>query len=120
MTRIRILLALALIGIAGCGTIPPGESYPYQGPITTNGVPVVEPSFGSAWGVPRIKCEWCGSVKDLNVHHIVPQHLRPDLAHEKTNMIVLCRECHFRLGHRCNWQSDGVTNIVRMIEEGKR
>jgi hypothetical protein len=120
MIKIRILLALGLIGLAGCGTIPPGQSYPYQGPLTTNGVPVVEPSFGSEWGVPAIECEWCGSAKDLNVHHIIPQHIAPELAHDKSNMIVLCRPCHFTLGHRCNWSSGGTTNITRMIEEGKR
>ena len=76
--------------------------------------------IGAGWGVPVIKCEWCGSAKDLNVHHIIPQHIRPDLSHDKANMIVLCRPCHFTIGHRCNWSSGGTTNITRMIEEGKR
>lgn len=45
------------------------------------------------------RCEACGSANDLNVHHIVPFHERPDLELVEDNLITLCREHHFRIGH---------------------
>lgn len=45
------------------------------------------------------RCEACGSTANLNVHHIVPFHERPDLELVEDNLITLCREHHFRIGH---------------------
>lgn len=45
------------------------------------------------------RCEACGSGYNLNVHHIVPFHQRPDLELVEDNLITLCREHHFRIGH---------------------
>ena len=45
------------------------------------------------------RCEACGSVYNLNVHHIEPFHQRPDLELVEDNLITLCREHHFRIGH---------------------
>lgn len=45
------------------------------------------------------RCEACGSAYNLNVHHVEPFHLRPDLELEPINLITLCRDCHFRIGH---------------------
>lgn len=45
------------------------------------------------------RCEACGSGYNLNVHHIVPFHERPDLELMEDNLITLCREHHFRIGH---------------------
>jgi hypothetical protein len=66
------------------------------------------------WGEPR-SSEWsavraahvkrhpaclaCGSVEQLNVHHIEPFHMRPDLELDPSNLVTLCREHHFRIGH---------------------
>ena len=48
-------------------------------------------------------CAACGSSNRLNVHHIKPFHLHPELELEPTNLITLCmdktNECHIRLGH---------------------
>lgn len=44
-------------------------------------------------------CEACGTDEDLNVHHVIPFHRRPDLELERSNLITLCREHHFRIGH---------------------
>ena len=44
-------------------------------------------------------CEFCGSRKRLQVHHIVPVHVKPELAAEIGNLIVLCAACHLRFGH---------------------
>src|SRR6185369_3917691 len=47
-------------------------------------------------------CAACGGTIRLNVHHIKPYHLFPELELEPTNLITLCMgpmECHLRLGH---------------------
>ena len=48
-------------------------------------------------------CAACGSTEDLNVHHKLPFHVRPDLEVTPSNLIVLCRVHHFDLGHLRNW-----------------
>ena len=48
------------------------------------------------------RCAACGSIKRMQVHHIEPFHLRPELELERSNLIGLCMdklECHLRLGH---------------------
>ena len=45
------------------------------------------------------RCEACGSTNNLNVHHVEPFHQRPDLELVEDNLITLCREHHFRIGH---------------------
>lgn len=54
------------------------------------------------------ECAACGSKNRLNVHHIKPFHLFPELELEKSNLITLCmskNECHLRLGHGSNFKS---------------
>lgn len=45
------------------------------------------------------RCEACGTMANLNVHHVIPFHQRPDLELDEDNLITLCREHHFRIGH---------------------
>lgn len=55
------------------------------------------------------KCEACGTQKKLQVHHIKPFHLHPELELEPTNLITLCMneqmDCHLLIGHGDDWQS---------------
>jgi len=47
-------------------------------------------------------CAACGSRKQLQVHHIMPFHLHPDLELSKDNLIALCMDeynCHLTIGH---------------------
>lgn len=47
-------------------------------------------------------CEACGSKNRLNVHHIHPFHIHPELELDPNNLITLCmdtKECHLHLGH---------------------
>ena len=44
-------------------------------------------------------CVCCRSMKKIQVHHVLPRHIRPDLAVNQTNLIALCRGCHLRIGH---------------------
>lgn len=44
-------------------------------------------------------CAACGGGKELNVHHIEPFHRNPELELDPDNLITLCREHHFFVGH---------------------
>jgi hypothetical protein len=50
-------------------------------------------------------CSCCGTKRKLEVHHIVPVHINKELELEVTNLVTLCRRCHFLIGHFCNWRS---------------
>jgi 5-methylcytosine-specific restriction endonuclease McrA len=51
-------------------------------------------------------CSACGSTKKLEVHHIKPVHLYPDLELDPSNLITLCAEpCHRLFGHFMNFKS---------------
>ena len=45
------------------------------------------------------RCQKCGSLENLCVHHIKPYAKYPKLATDKNNGITLCQECH-KLEHR--------------------
>lgn len=55
-------------------------------------------------------CEVCGHDKGLNVHHIIPYHIKPELELDPDNLITLGEECptgnhHLLFGHLGNWKS---------------
>lgn len=60
------------------------------------------------WLATHNLCAWCGSAKDLEVHHILPFHLWPELELDIMNLVTLCesigRNCHLRRGHLGNWK----------------
>lgn len=43
------------------------------------------------------------------VHHLEPFHLRPHLELDPANLLTLCREQHFRVGHAGNWTAYNPT-----------
>ena len=53
-------------------------------------------------------CRGCGTTKDLEVHHKIPFHLKPEYELAGFNLITLCespgRNCHYALGHAYNWR----------------
>ena len=51
------------------------------------------------------KCAACQSVTNLEVHHVVPYHVSPEMELLEGNLISLCRECHFTFGHLKDWTS---------------
>lgn len=51
-------------------------------------------------------CSVCGWDKRLEGHHIIPRHVAPNLALIKKNVIVLCKKCHFTIGHWCDFRDD--------------
>jgi hypothetical protein len=54
-------------------------------------------------------CVICSTKKKIQVHHILPRHIRPDLAVDHTNLIALCRDCHFHIGHLCSYFTYNAT-----------
>jgi 5-methylcytosine-specific restriction endonuclease McrA len=54
-------------------------------------------------------CRYCGGVKNLEVHHIMPFHDDPARELDPANFITLCEragiECHLHAGHNDNWKN---------------
>lgn len=51
------------------------------------------------------RCQWCGGIEDLRVHHIMPVHLYPELELDEKNLITLCGDgCHLEKGHNGDWR----------------
>ena len=56
-------------------------------------------------------CEVCGGTAKLEVHHIRPFHLHPELELEPANLVTLCEahkegiNCHLLFGHLGNFRS---------------
>lgn len=63
-------------------------------------------------------CEVCGGKGNLEVHHIRPFHLHPELELDPTNLITLCEakkdgiNCHLFFGHLGNFKSYNVTVLA--------
>ena len=49
-------------------------------------------------------CAGCSRQASLEVHHIQPFHARPDLECDESNVVVLCRDCHYTFGHLRDWR----------------
>lgn len=66
-------------------------------------------------------CEVCGSHINLQVHHIKPFHLYPELELDPSNLITLCmdtNECHLKIGHGGNWRNY-FPDIVKYVKQIK-
>lgn len=56
-------------------------------------------------------CAVCAGATKLEVHHIRPFHLQPDLELQPTNLVTLCESgkgganCHLLFGHLGNYKS---------------
>jgi hypothetical protein len=74
-----------------------------------------EPPRSGGWG--RVErehlaqyplCQACRGTARLQVHHVRPFHLRPELELDRRNLITLCMgpaECHLRIGHGDDWRA---------------
>lgn len=83
----------------------------------TGRVPVSAPMRSAEW--PKVRkahlqvqpsCSVCGGDKKLNVHHIKPYHLFPQLELAPDNLVTLCEgrhalNCHLLFGHLGNFKS---------------
>jgi len=54
-------------------------------------------------------CAACGKTTKLEVHHIKPYHIDPNLELDPDNLITLCADpCHLIFGHLKHWKSWNV------------
>ena len=60
-------------------------------------------------------CQACGTVKNLQVHHIIPFNVDPLKELDKNNLITLCKKCHFVFGHLMDYTSWNID----VIEDSK-
>jgi hypothetical protein len=58
-------------------------------------------------------CQWCGTLKYPEVHHIDPVHKAPEKELDDNNLITLCggNNCHLNMGHLGNWASWNSTVV---------
>ncbi len=67
-------------------------------------------------------CEVCGGSSNLEVHHIRPFHLHPELELDPNNLITLCEakkdgvNCHLWFGHIGNFKSFNVDVLANAAE----
>jgi hypothetical protein len=60
-------------------------------------------------------CALCGGTRKLEVHHIRPFHVYPELELDPENLLTLCEDkgngvyCHLFFGHLGNYKSVNVT-----------
>ena len=62
------------------------------------------------------KCIACGRDSKLEVHHINPVHLYPEMELDPANLVTLCGDpCHLLFGHFMNfksWNKDVVNDCA--------
>ena len=67
------------------------------------------PKVSGLWRQSHPTCAACGSLRKVQVHHIKPFHLFPELELVTTNLISLCEvktiggNHHLLFGHSGNW-----------------
>lgn len=76
-------------------------------------------------------CAACGETKKVEVHHIKPFHLNPELELDPSNLITLCETatkgiiCHLFIGHRGCYKDfnpnvrEDAEAIFKFLEENK-
>jgi hypothetical protein len=76
----------------------------------------------SGWGRVRAnwiknnpKCLACGTIHNLDVHHIKPYHLFPELELDTANLVTLCRTHHYQIGHFKDWRKYNIDVVVDSI-----
>jgi hypothetical protein len=76
------------------------------GSVVINRIKFAIQGRSSAWARVRSQylklsplCYACGSKDNIEVHHIRPFHLYPELELEASNLVTLCKHCHLVIGH---------------------
>ena len=67
------------------------------------------PAVRKAFMAKNPLCAVCGTkgslLKPNEAHHCIPYSVNPDLELDPKNLIVLCRDHHFFVGHLMNFKS---------------
>lgn len=80
--------------------------------LLSAGGPKPEEARSPHWGTVRAKhllaqpeCQVCDTCLGVEVHHIQPFHLHPELELDERNLISLCLPHHLLAGHLMRWKS---------------
>ena len=69
-------------------------------------------------------CQWCGGTYKLQVHHIRPFHLHPELELDPDNLITLCQvpetDHHLDIGHNGNFVTGYNLNVRRDCDKHEK
>jgi 5-methylcytosine-specific restriction enzyme A len=74
----------------------------------------------------KMVCAVCGGKDKLEVHHIKPFHLHPELELDPSNLIVLCESgggglnCHLAFGHLGSYKSFNVDVVSDSVSWRKK
>lgn len=61
------------------------------------------------------KCALCGSTNNVQVHHIIPISVLPELKLENENLILLCGTCH-ELAHNAIISQTKLKSMIKRSE----
>lgn len=71
-------------------------------------------------------CVVCQGTRNLEVHHLVPFHIAPDLELDPGNLLTLCEDkryglnCHLLIGHVGNYRRvNPVAHLDAIVWNGK-
>ena len=56
---------------------------------------------------PKI-CPVCGTKKKIELHHLKPFHLSPELENDFNNLMWGCRDHHYFVYHLMSWKSFNI------------
>ncbi len=105
---LRLALFAPALAIAALALFSRGRAPTADPPRADDAYVLTKPgTVVASWRYSKLRmdsCRWCGRTVNLNRHHIVPQSANPALSDVRENLVVLCRDCHFVLGHRCDWR----------------
>jgi hypothetical protein len=69
------------------------------------------------------KCACCGHEAGFfgatnDVHHVIPVHIAPDKAADDSNLMTMCRLCHFTFGHLGDWKAYNtrIEDTVELVQ----
>lgn len=94
-----------------------GDAYTVIGNVAVGSlapIPFGRPQEGRSSGWVKLEretveghpfCSCCGRTSELQVHHLEPFHLAPERELDPTNLIVVCRWCHWLVCHLCDWKA---------------
>jgi hypothetical protein len=96
----------------------------YTRDLAQGKIPVDGPQRSTKWAGVRKehlknnpKCAICEGTQQLNVHHIKPFHLYPELELVPKNLITLCENasygiiCHLLVGHLGNYKNINPNSV---------
>jgi len=76
------------------------------------------------WLKDHNECAATGWTYKLQIHHVLPFHLFPQLEMDESNWIVLTEnplfEAHFEIGHNKNWREYNIHVRIDAMMELKR